>query len=185
MPTQVIAQCEEKMNKSVEVLTNILVQIRTGKANPSVLNKVQVSYYGMMTPINQMASITATDGQTITVKPYDKTILKDIEKAILTADLGLNPTSDGEVVRVHIPPLTEETRKSLVKQVKTEGENGKVNVRNVRRDSMEQLKKLEKDSVISEDELKRYSDDVQKKTDKAIEKIDQLVSDKEKQIMSI
>lgn len=185
MPKQVTTNCENKMNNAIEAFSKSLAGIRTGKANPAILNTVQVSYYGMMTPINQMGQIAASDPQTITVKPYDKSILKDIEKAILTADLGLNPTSDGEVVRVHIPPLTEQTRKDLVKQVKKYGEECKVSVRNIRRDAIDQLKKLEKDSLISEDELKRHSDDVQKKTDKAIQKVESLVSDKEKSIMSI
>ena len=185
MPKQVILNCEDKMNKSIDAFTKVLSGIRTGKANPAILNGVQVSYYGMMTPISQMAQIAVGDPQTITVKPYDKSIIRDVEKAILTADLGLNPTNDGDVVRVHIPPLNEATRKDLVKQAKKSAEEAKVNVRNIRRDAIDHLKKLEKDSLISEDELKRYSDDVQKKTDKAIQKIDSLVAEKEKAIMSI
>ena len=185
MPKQVLLNCEDKMNKSIESFTKTLSGIRTGKANPAVLNSVQVSYYGMMTPISQMAQISVGDPQTIVIKPYDKSIIRDMEKAILVADLGLNPNNDGDLIRVHIPPLTEQTRKELVKQAKKSSEEAKVNIRNIRRDAIDQLKKLEKDSLISEDELKRHSDDVQKKTDKAIQKIETLTSDKEKAIMSI
>ena len=170
MPKQVLLNCEDKMNKSIESFSKTLSGIRTGKANPAVLNGVQVSYYGMMTPISQMAQISVGDPQTIVIKPYDKSIIRDMEKAILIADLGLNPNNDGDLIRVHIPPLTEQTRKELVKQAKKSSEEAKVNIRNIRRDAIDQLKKLEKDSLISEDELKRNSDEVQKKTDKAVQK---------------
>lgn len=185
MPKQIVANCEEKMNKAIDSLTKTLAGVRTGKANPSILNGVSVSYYGMMTPISQMAQISASDPQTIAIKPYDKSVMKDIEKAILVADLGLNPTSDGDMVRVHIPPLTEQTRKDLVKQAKKYAEENKVTVRNIRRDAMDALKKLEKDGQISEDELKRYSENIQKMTDKFIVKIDDLSKDKERAIMNI
>ncbi len=185
MPKQVIATCEDKMNKTIESYQKTLAGIRTGKANPAILNTVQVSYYGMMMPISQVAQVAVSDPQTITVKPFDKSTIRDIEKAIQTADLGLNPANDGDVVRVHIPPLTEQTRKELVKQAKKAAEDCKVMIRNIRRDANEQLKKLEKDSAISEDELKRYNDDVQKKTDKFIAKIDDLTKVKEAAIMNI
>lgn len=185
MPKLVIANCEDKMNKAIDSLAKSLQGVRTGKANPAILNGLSVSYYGMPTPINQMAQISASDPQTITIKPYDKTVLKEIEKAILIANLGLNPTSDGEVVRVHIAPLTEQTRKDLVKQAKKLAEDSKVAIRNIRREGMEQLKKIEKDGQMSEDELKRYSDDLQKMTDKYIVKVDDASKDKEKAIMSI
>ena len=168
MPKTVIASCEEKMLKTIESLKKDFTKIRTGKANPAILNDVMVSYYGVPTPVSQVGSVSASDPQTIVVKPWDKSILKDIEKAILTAGLGLNPQNDGEVVRIHIPPLNEQTRKDLAKQAKKVAEENKVAIRNVRRDAIESLKKLEKDSLITEDELKRYSDQVQKLTDKYI-----------------
>ena len=185
MPNTIIAACEEKMLKTIESLKKDFGKIRTGKANPAILNEVMVSYYGVPTPVSQVGSVSASDPQTIVVKPWDKSILKDIEKAILTAGLGLNPQNDGEVVRIHIPPLNEQTRKDLAKQAKKVAEDNKVAIRNVRRDAIESLKKLEKDSLITEDELKRYSEQVQKLTDKYIANIDTLAKEKEVDIMSI
>ena len=144
-----------------------------------------VEYYGSPMPINQIASISVPEPQMIVIKPYDKSILKGIEKAIQTANLGFNPQNDGDLVRIPIPPLTEQTRKELVKQAKKLVEDNKIAIRNIRRDAIEQLKKLEKDSIISEDELKRRSDEVQKTTDKFIENIDKLAKEKEQDIMSI
>jgi ribosome recycling factor len=185
MPKTVIAQCEEKMLKTIESLKKDFTNIRTGKANPAILNSVMVSYYGVPTPVSQVGSVSVPDPQSIVVKPWDKSILKDIEKAIQQANLGLNPSNDGEVVRIPIPPLNEQTRKDLAKQAKKVAEDNKVAVRNVRRDGMEQLKKLEKDGLITEDELKRYNDQVQKLTDKYIANIDTLAKEKEQDIMSI
>jgi ribosome recycling factor len=185
MPKTVIAQCEEKMLKTIESLKKDFTNIRTGKANPAILNSVMVSYYGVPTPVSQVGSVSVPDPQSIVVKPWDKSILKDIEKAIQQANLGLNPSNDGEVVRIPIPPLNEQTRKDLAKQAKKVAEDNKVAVRNVRRDAMEQLKKLEKDGLITEDELKRYNDQVQKLTDKYIANIDTLAKEKEQDIMSI
>lgn len=185
MPKTVIAQCEEKMLKTIESLKKDFTNIRTGKANPAILNSVMVSYYGVPTPVSQVGSVSVPDPQSIVVKPWDKSILKDIEKAIQQANLGLNPSNDGEVVRIPIPPLNEQTRKDLAKQAKKVAEDNKVAVRNVRRDAMEQLKKLEKDALITEDELKRYNDQVQKLTDKYIANIDTLAKEKEQDIMSI
>lgn len=185
MPKEVINQCEQKMLKTIESLKKDFTTIRTGKANPSILNGVTVEYYGSPMPINQIASVSAPEAQLIVIKPYDKSILKGIEKAIQTAGLGFNPQNDGDVVRIPIPALTEQTRKELVKDAKKLAEDNKVAVRNIRRDAMDQLKKLEKDSVISEDELKRRSDEVQKMTDKYIENIDKLAKEKEQDIMSI
>ena len=185
MPKTVIAQCEEKMLKTIESLKKDFSNIRTGKANPAILNSVMVSYYGVPTPVSQVGSVSVPDPQSIVVKPWDKSILKDIEKAIQQANLGLNPSNDGEVVRIPIPPLNEQTRKDLAKQAKKVAEDNKVAVRNVRRDGMEQLKKLEKDGLITEDELKRYNDQVQKLTDKYIANIDTLSKEKEQDIMSI
>ena len=185
MPKTVIAQCEEKMLKTIESLKKDFTNIRTGKANPAILNSVMVSYYGVPTPVSQVGSVSVPDPQSIVVKPWDKSILKDIEKAIQQANLGLNPSNDGEVVRIPIPPLNEQTRKDLAKQAKKVAEDNKVAVRNVRRDGMEQLKKLEKEVLITEDELKRYNDQVQKLTDKYIANIDTLAKEKEQDIMSI
>lgn len=185
MPKTIIANCEEKMLKTIESLKKDFSNIRTGKANPNILNSVMVSYYGVPTPVSQVGSVSVPDPQSIVVKPWDKSILKDIEKAIQTAGLGLNPQNDGELIRIHIPPLNEQTRKDLAKQAKKVGEDNKVAIRNIRRDGMEALKKLEKDGLISEDELKRNSDQVQKLTDKYIENIDKLSKEKEQDIMSI
>ena len=185
MPKQLLAAGEEKMKKSLESLNKEFSTVRTGKANPAILNGIQVDYWGVATPLYQVASISAPDSQTITVKPYDKSLVKTIEKAILIADLGLNPGNDGEMVRIPIPPLNEATRKDLVKTVKKLAEDNKVAIRNIRRDVIDGLKKLEKDSLISEDALRQYSDETQKLTDKYIAEIDKAAKDKEQSIMSI
>ena len=185
MPKQLLATGEEKMKKSLESLNKEFSTVRTGKANPAILNGIQVDYWGVATPLYQVASISAPDSQTITVKPYDKSLVKTIEKAILTAELGLNPGSDGDMVRIPIPPLNEATRKDLVKTVKKLAEDNKVAIRNIRRDLIDGLKKLEKDSLISEDALRQYSDEAQKLTDKYIAEIEKTAKDKEQSIMSI
>lgn len=185
MPTTVIANCEDKMNKSIEALKRDFGKVRTGKANPAILNNVMIDYYGSLTPLSQLGTISCPDPQSIVVKPWDKAVLKPIEKAIQAAGLGLNPLNDGTIVRIPIPPLNEQTRKDLVKVAKKLAEDGKVSIRNIRRDAMEALKKMEKDSVISEDELKRYNDQVQKITDKFIANVDTLSKTKEQDIMSI
>lgn len=184
MPKQVLNAGEEKMKKTMESLQKDFVNVRTGKANPAVLNNIMVEYWGVDTPLYQVASIAAPDSQTITVKPYDKTLVKAIEKAILVANLGFNPNNDGEMVRIPIPPLNEQTRKDLVKEVKKLAEEAKVAIRNIRRDVMETLKKMEKDSQISEDALRQYSDETQKLTDKYISEIDSKAKEKEQAIMS-
>ena len=185
MPETLILMGEERMEKTIESLKKSLSLIRTGRANPAILNNVTVDYYGVDTPINQIASISVPEAQTLMIKPYDKGILKDIEKAIQLADLNLTPQNDGTVIRINFPPLTEARRKEFVKELKGYGENAKVAIRNIRRDANDQLKKLEKDSLITEDELKQFNEKVQKLTDKEIEKIDAVVKDKEKQIMEI
>lgn len=185
MPETIILTCEERMEKTLEVFKNDIALIRTGRANPQVLNGVKVNYYGAPTPLNQIASISVPEATQLMIKPYDKSSLKDIEKAILAADLNLTPLNDGVVIRINFPALTEQRRKEFVKEVKTKAENSKVAMRNIRRDAIEQLKKLEKDSLITEDELKKYSDDVQKSLDKEIAKIDSEAASKEKQIMEI
>ena len=185
MPETVILMGEEKMEKTVESLKKDLTLIRTGRANPAILNNVCVDYYGVPTPINQMSSISVPEAQQLVIKPYDKSTLKNIEKAIQTADLNLTPLNDGVVIRINFPALTEQRRKELAKDVKTSGENAKVAIRNIRRDLNDQLKKMEKNKEISEDDLKNYNDEVQKSTDKWIEKVDSVCKDKEKQIMEI
>lgn len=184
MPKQVIQQGEDRMLKTIEATKKEFSLVRTGKANPAILNNVTIDYYGMATPLNQIASISVPEPQMITVKPYDKSVLKAVEKAIQVADLGFNPINDGEVIRIPVPPLTEQIRKDLVKQVKKLAEENKVAIRNIRRDIIEELKKMEKDSLISEDVLKKSLDEVQKITDKYINQIDQLAKDKEQTIMS-
>ena len=185
MPETIILTSEERMEKTLEVYKSDIALIRTGRANPQILNPVKVNYYGMPTPLNQMSTISVPEATQLMIKPYDKNSLKDIEKAILAADLNLTPLNDGAVIRINFPALTEQRRKEFVKEVKTKAENSKVAMRNIRRDAIEQLKKLEKDSLITEDELKKYSDDVQKLLDKEINKIDQEALNKEKQIMEI
>lgn len=185
MPETIILLGEEKMEKTLEALKKEFTNIRTGRANPQILNGLTVDYYGVPTPINQMSSISVPEAQLLQIKPYDKGTLKDIEKAILSSSLGLTPLNDGAVIRINFPALTEQRRRELAKQVKSTSENAKVAIRNIRRDVNDQLKKLEKDNQISEDELKGYNDDVQKMTDSWIEKIDQAAKEKEKLIMEI
>ena len=185
MPDTVLLLAEERMEKTLESLKRDLSLIRTGRANPAVLKNVRVNYYGVPTPIDQMASVSVPEAQLIQIKPYDRTQLKEIEKAIQLADLNLVPQSDGTVIRIVFPPLNEQRRKELVKEVKALVENGKVSCRNIRRDANDQLKKLEKEKLISEDDLKSYNDDVQKLTDKFIVKVEETGQEKEKQIMEI
>ena len=184
MPKTVLNAGEERMVKTLESLQKEFTNVRTGKANPAVLNNILVEYWGVDTPLYQVASIAAPDSQTITVKPYDKSLVKAIEKAILVANLGFNPNNDGETVRIPIPPLNEQTRKDLVKEVKKMAEDAKVAIRNIRRDVIDQLKKMEKDSLISEDALRQYSDETQKATHKYISEIDAKAKEKEQVIMS-
>lgn len=185
MPETIILLGEEKMEKTIESFKKELGLIRTGRANPAVLNGVKVNYYGVPTPINQMSTVSVPEAQQIVIKPFDKTQLKEIEKSIQMADLNLVPQSDGVVIRINFPALTEQRRKDLVKQVKLLSENMKITCRNIRRDMNESFKKLEKNKEISEDELKEYNDEVQKLTDKYIQKVEDLGKEKEKQIMEI
>lgn len=185
MPQTIISAGEDRMNKSIESLKRELGLMRSGRANPAVLNNVTVSYYGVNTPLSQMSAISTPEAQVLMIKPYDKSMLKEIEKAINLADLNLVPQNDGTVIRLNFPALTEDRRKALVKDVKTYAENAKVAIRNIRRDMNDELKKLEKDSLLSEDELKRENDKVQKLTDKFIELVDTTAKDKEKTIMEI
>ncbi|HSP20785.1 MAG TPA: ribosome recycling factor [Planococcus sp. (in: firmicutes)] len=185
MPKSVIKDTKTKMDNAIQAFSRELASIRAGRANPSILNKLTVDYYGAPTPINQVAGIGVPEARLIVIQPYDKTILGDIEKAILKSDLGLSPSNDGIVIRLAIPALTEERRKDLVKQVKKEAEEAKIGIRNTRRDANDDLKKLEKKSDITEDDLRSYSEEVQKLTDSFIVKIDEVAKDKEKEIMEV
>ncbi|ESU33015.1 ribosome recycling factor [Bacillus sp. 17376] len=185
MPKQAIANAKERMSKAIQAYTRELASIRAGRASASLLDRVQVDYYGAPTPVNQLAGISVPEARLLVIQPYDKTILGEIEKAILKSDLGLNPSNDGSIIRIAIPQLTEERRKELAKQVKKEAEEAKIAIRNIRRDGNEDLKKLEKNGEITEDDLRGYSDDIQKLTDEHITKIDQITKDKEKEIMEV
>ncbi|MBM7705405.1 ribosome recycling factor [Chryseomicrobium aureum] len=185
MTKQVIDQTKDKMEKSVGAFSREIATIRAGRANASLLDKITVDYYGSPTPINQMAGISTPEARLLVIQPYDKTVINDIEKAIMKSDLGISPTNDGSVIRLAVPALTEERRKDLAKQVKKEAEEAKVHIRNVRRDGNEDLKKLEKNGEITEDDLRSFQDDVQKLTDSYIAKIDELAKEKENEIMEI
>ena len=176
---------EEKMKSSVEHLSRELAAVRAGRANPAVLDKVSVDYYGAPTPIQQIGSIGSPDPRTLVITPWDASILKGIEKAIQESDLGINPQNDGKCIRLAFPQLTEERRKELVKQIHKYAENGKVAVRNIRRDAMDNFKKQQKASEITEDELKIAEKDLQKLTDDSCKEIDKILDNKEKELMSV
>ena len=179
-----LQQYDDKMKKAVEFLEADYATIRAGRANPHVLDKLKVDYYGTPAPIQQVGNITVPEARIIQIAPWEKSLLKGIEKAIMTSDLGINPSNDGSVIRLVFPELTEERRKDLVKEVKKKGEDAKVAVRNIRRDGNDAFKKLAKQEV-SEDEIKTLSDDLQKKTDKYIKDIDALIETKSKEIMTV
>nr|WP_295970401.1 ribosome recycling factor [uncultured Bacillus sp.] len=185
MPKQVVANAKEKMKKAIQAYSRELASIRAGRANASLLDRINVDYYGAPTPVNQLAGISVPEARLLVIQPYDKSILGEIEKAILKSDLGLNPTNDGNIIRLAIPSLTEERRKELVKVVKKEAEEAKVAIRNVRRDANDDLKKLEKAGDITEDDLHGYSDEIQKVTDEHINKIDSMTKEKEKEILEV
>jgi len=185
MLSDVYAQTEKKMKDQVEHIRHALATIRTGRASLAILDGVQVEYYGTPTPLNQVATLSIPDPTLIVAQPWDPTVLPAIEKAILKSDLGLNPGNDGKVVRIPIPPLTEERRKELAKKVHQVAEEGRTHVRQLRRDANEQIKKLEKDKKISQDDEKRAHDQVQKQTDQHIKLIDDLAKKKEKEILEI
>ena len=185
MAKQVLEQAKEKMNKTIAAFSRELSSIRAGRANASLLDRITVDYYGAPTPINQLAGVSVPEARLLVITPYDKTILGEIEKAIMKSDIGITPTNDGSVIRLMIPALTEERRKDLVKQVKKEAEDAKIAVRNVRRDANDDLKKLEKAGEITEDDLRGYGEDIQKLTDEFIVKVDQVAKDKEKEILEV
>ncbi len=176
---------EDKMNKSLEVLLGDYSSIRAGRANPHVLDKIKVDYYGTPTPIQQVGNINVPEARLIVIQPWEKSLLKAIERAILTSDLGINPTNDGNVIRLVFPELTEERRKDLAKDVKKKGESTKVAVRNIRRDANDTFKKMEKAGELSEDDRKLGEEKIQKITDKMIEKIDAAIETKTKEIMTV
>lgn len=180
-----INSSKEKMQKCIKALDHEFSTIRAGRANPSVLDKIHVDYYGTPTPINQMAAVSVSEARILVIQPWDVSALKLIEKAIQMSDLGINPTNDGRMLRLVFPQLTEERRKDLVKQIKKTGEEAKVTIRSIRRDTIDKFKAMKKNSEITEDELSNYEKDIQKMTDKFIEEIDTHTSDKEKEIMSI
>jgi len=185
MVKEILKQADEKMKKAVEVLRQELVKLRTGKATTTLLEGIRIDYYGTMTPLSQVGNVSVVDVHTLTVQPWDKSVMDLVVKAILAANLGLNPAADGDIVRVPIPPLNEERRRELVKLSKKFGEDGKIAVRNVRRDAIEHLKKSEKAEHLSQDERKRGEAEAQKLTDQHINEIDQLLTMKEKEIMEV
>ncbi|KSU62543.1 ribosome recycling factor [[Bacillus] enclensis] len=185
MPNTIIANAKERMTKAIQTFSRELASIRAGRANASLLDKITVDYYGAPTPVNQLAGISIPEARMLVIQPYDKSALGDIEKAILKSDLGITPTSDGNILRIVVPALTEERRKELVKLVKKEAEDAKVAIRNIRRDANDDLKKKEKNGDITEDDLRGYSDDVQKATDESIAKIDNIAKEKEKEILEV
>lgn len=185
MTKQVLDQAKEKMTKSLAAFSRELASIRAGRASAALLDRISVDYYGAPTPVNQLAGVSVPEPRLLVITPYDKSILGEIEKAIMKSDIGITPTNDGNVIRLAIPALTEERRKELVKVVKKEAEEAKVAVRNVRRDANDDLKKLEKNGEITEDDLRGYSEDIQKLTDEFIAKVDETAKEKEKEILAV
>ena len=176
---------KEKMDKSINVYNEKLAEVRAGRANPAILNKVTVDYYGTPTPINQIAGVSVPEARLIVIQPWDLSILKEIEKAILASDIGINPNNDGKVIRLAFPELTEERRKDLVKDIKKMAEDAKVAIRTIRRDGMDVAKTEQKNGEITEDDLKQAENEIQKLTDKATEEIDKILANKEKEVMSV
>lgn len=174
-----------RMEKTVSVYENNLAEIRAGRANPAILNKIKIDYYGVPTPISQVAGISVPEARLIVIQPWDTSILKEIEKEILKSDIGINPNNDGKVIRLSFPELNEERRKDIVKNIKKIAEDAKVAIRSIRRDGIEEFKKKQKDSEITEDELKMAEEEIQKITDKNIAEIDKLLEKKEKEVMSV
>ncbi|WP_321350999.1 ribosome recycling factor [Halopseudomonas oceani] len=185
MINEIKQDAQERMKKSVEALGHAFAKIRTGRAHPALLDSVMVSYYGSDTPLRQVANVIVEDSRTLALSVFDKGMIQAVEKAIMTSDLGLNPATSGTTIRVPMPALTEETRKGYTKQARAEAEGGRVAVRNIRRDALSQLKDLQKEKEISEDEERRAADDVQKLTDKFIAEIDKALEVKEKDLMAI
>ena len=179
------SEIKEKMEKTIESLVQRLSEVRAGRANPAILNKVKIDYYGTPTPINQVAGISVPEARMIMIQPWDVSILKEIEKAILASEIGINPNNDGKVIRLVFPELTEERRKDLVEEIKKYAEDAKVSIRNARRDGIDKAKAMQKDGDITEDELKAAETEIQKITDKYTEEVDKTITAKETEIMSI
>lgn len=182
---EVLNRAEEKMQKTLGNLKNEFASIRAGRANPAVLDKVLVDYYGTPTPINQMAAVSVSEARVLVIQPWDKNLIKEIEKAIQASDIGINPANDGSVIRLTFPQLTEDRRKELVRDLKKYGEDAKVAIRSIRRDANDKLKTMKKNSELTEDDLKQGEDKTQKLTDKYIKNIDEVVAEKEKEVLSI
>lgn len=185
MINEIVSDAEDRMKKSILSLESAFNKIRTGRAHPSILDSVQVSYYGSDTPLNQLANINVEEGRSLVISPWEKGQIGEIEKAIMKSDLGLNPSNNGDTIRVPMPPLTEETRREYTKQARNEAENARVAIRNIRRDANNHLKDLEKDKEISEDDLRRGEETVQKLTDKYINQVDAGLQEKEQDLMSV
>lgn len=185
MIKDIIQKVEEKMKKTISVLKSDLSTMRAGRANPTMLDRIQVDYYGSPCPLNQVANISALEPRVLVISPWEKSLMKEIEKAILTSDLGINPSNDGSVIRLVVPELTEETRRNLVKNVKKTGEEAKVALRSIRREANDKIKALKKDGEITEDELKNSEEKVQKIIDSFAKEVDTIIVAKEKEIMSI
>ncbi|GAA0461499.1 ribosome recycling factor [Alkalibacillus silvisoli] len=185
MSDAVIKDCREKMSNAIQAFSKQLASVRAGRANPAILDSVYVDYYGASTPLNQLSTVSAPEARLLVITPFDKSAMGNIEKAIQKADLGLTPNNDGNVIRINIPALTEERRKDLVKVTRKYAEEARVQVRNIRRDANDQLKKLEKDSEITEDESRAFQEDVQKETDQHIKEIDKLLENKEKEMTEV
>lgn len=185
MIKDIIAKSEEKMKKTISVLKSDLSTLRAGRANPTMLDRIKVDYYGSPCPLSQVANISAPEPRVLMISPWEKSLIKEIEKAILVSDLGINPSNDGSVIRLVVPELTEETRKNLVKVVRKTGEESKVALRSIRREANDKVKALKKDGDITEDELKSAEDKVQKTIDTYVKEVDTLITAKEKEIMSI
>ena len=183
--TEVREKAKSKMEKSINVMLTEFSEIRAGRANPAVLDKVKVDYYGVPTPVNQMAAVSVAEARVLVIQPWDKSTLTPIQKAIQASDIGINPQNDGSVLRLTFPQLTEEDRKRIVKDVKKQGEDRKVAIRSIRRDAMEKYKAMKKNSEITEDDLKNCEDQIQKLTDKYVKLIDTHVAEKEKEVLSI
>jgi len=185
MINEIIQDAQTRMQKSVESVKAEFSKIRTGRAHPSLLEHIMVPYYGVDTPLSQVATITIQDARTLSITPWEKTMIAPVEKAIMSADLGLNPATAGNVIRVPMPPLTEERRRELVKVVKHEAEQGKISIRNIRRDAISDFKDLLKDKEITEDDQRKAEDRVQKLTDQCVQQVDQLVASKEQDLMAV
>ena len=185
MSIQIYKEMEEKMKKTVSVYKEELQSIRAGRANPQLLDKITVDYYGQLTPLKQVASVSAPEPRLLAIQPWDTKLIPVIEKEIQKSDLGINPSNDGKIIRLAIPILTEERRVDLTKLVKKNGENSKIAIRNIRRDSIDQVKKMEKNKELTEDERKQAEDEIQKITDKFVEEIDSVTKNKEEELMEI